>query len=214
VLGGFVPGAELTSGQSNKVYALRGDKWKALPPMNHPRAAAAAAVVGDKIVVVGGQANGKLVSQTEVFDGTSWKDVKPMPTPREHLSAASDGRYLYAVGGRDLSADKNAGALERYDPASDTWTTLKAMPKATGSVGAAYVAGQVVALGGEGTTSVSNTVQAYDVKSETWSQLTPLPTGRHGVAVTALKDSLYAIGGATTAGHVQSTAEADVLDFD
>jgi len=24
----------------------------------------------------------------------------------------------------------------------------------------------------------------------------------------------YAIGGATTAGHVQSTAEADVLDFD
>jgi serine/threonine protein kinase/N-acetylneuraminic acid mutarotase len=214
VLGGFVPGAELTSGQSNKVYALRGDKWEALPPMNHPRAAAAAAVVGDKIVVVGGQANGKLVSQTEVFDGTSWKDVKPMPTPREHLSAASDGRYLYAVGGRDLSADKNAGALERYDPASDTWTTLKAMPKATGSVGAAYVAGQVVALGGEGTTSVSNTVQAYDVKSETWSQLTPLPTGRHGVAVTALKDSLYAIGGATTAGHVQSTAEADVLDFD
>jgi serine/threonine protein kinase/N-acetylneuraminic acid mutarotase len=214
VLGGFVPGAELTSGQSNKVYALRDDKWEALPPMNHPRAAAAAAVVGDKIVVTGGQANGKLVRQTEVFDGTSWKDVAPMPTPREHLGAASDGRYLYAVGGRDLSADKNSGALERYDPDSDTWTKLKAMPKATGSVGAAYISGQVIALGGESTTSVSNTVQAYDVKGEAWSQLPPLPTGRHGIAVTALKDSLYAIGGATTAGHVQSTTEADVLDFD
>jgi hypothetical protein len=34
------------------------------------------------------------------------------------------------------------------------------------------------------------------------------------VAVTALKDSLYAFGGATTAGHVESTAEADALDFD
>jgi N-acetylneuraminic acid mutarotase len=76
------------------------------------------------------------------------------------------------------------------------------------------VGGQVIAVGGEGTTSVSNAVQAYDVKSQTWSQLTPLPTGRHGVAVTALKNSLYAIGGATTAGHVQSTAEADALDFD
>ncbi len=214
VLGGFVPGAELTSRQSNKVYALRGDKWEALPPMKHARAAAAAAVVGDKIVVVGGQADGKLVTQTEVFDGTEWKDAAPMPTPREHLAVASDGRYLYAVGGRDLSADKNSGALERYDPESDSWTRLKAMPKATGSVGAAYVAGQVIALGGEGTTSVSNTVQAYDVKSQTWSRLTPLPTGRHGIAVTALKDSLYAIGGATTAGHVQSTAEADALDFD
>jgi non-specific serine/threonine protein kinase len=118
------------------------------------------------------------------------------------------------VGGRDLSADKNSSALERYDPATDTWTKLKAMPKAVGSVGAAYVGGQVIAVGGEGTTSVSNAVQAYDVKSQTWSQLTPLPTGRHGVAVTALKNSLYAIGGATTAGHVQSTAEADALDFD
>jgi non-specific serine/threonine protein kinase len=214
VIGGFVPGAELTSGQSNKVYALKGDKWEALPPMKHARAAAAAAVVGDKIVVVGGQADGKLVTQTEVFDGTEWKDVAPMLTPREHLAVASDGRYLYAVGGRDLSADKNSGALERYDPANDTWTRLKAIPKATGSVGAAYVAGQVIALGGESTTSVSNAVQAYDVKAQTWSQLTPLPTGRHGIAVTALKDSLYAIGGATTAGHVQSTAEADVLDFD
>jgi hypothetical protein len=76
------------------------------------------------------------------------------------------------------------------------------------------VAGQVIALGGESTTSVSNAVQAYDVKAQTWSELTPLPTGRHGIAATALKDSLYAIGGATTAGHVQSTAEADVLDFD
>jgi non-specific serine/threonine protein kinase len=214
VLGGFVPGAELTSGQSDLVFALRGDKWEPLPRLKHPRAAAAAAVVGDKIIVVGGQANGELVTQTEVFDGTSWKDVKPMPTAREHLAAASDGRYLYVVGGRDLSADKNSSALERYDPATDTWTKLKAMPKAVGSVGAAYVGGQVIAVGGEGTTSVSNAVQAYDVKSQTWSQLTPLPTGRHGVAVTALKNSLYAIGGATTAGHVQSTAEADALDFD
>ena len=56
--------------------------------------------------------------QTEVFDGESWTDVADMPTPREHLGAASDGRYLYAVGGRELSADKNLGTLERYDPAA------------------------------------------------------------------------------------------------
>jgi hypothetical protein len=41
-----------------------------------------------------------------------------------------------------------------------------------------------------------------------------LPSARHGVAVATLKDSLYAIGGAATAGHVQSTQEAEVLDFD
>jgi serine/threonine protein kinase/N-acetylneuraminic acid mutarotase len=213
VIGGFVPGDELTSEQSDRVYVLRGGVWEDLPRLNHPRAAAAAAVVGDKIVVVGGQANGELVAQTEVFDGESWTDVASIPTPREHLGAASDGRYLYAVGGRELSADKNVGALERYDPASNTWTELEAMPTPTGSVGVGYVAGRVIAVGGESSTSASDAVQAYDVRSRQWSPLPNLPSPRHGLAVTALKESLYAIGGATTAGHVQSTADADALDL-
>ena len=214
VIGGFVPGNELTSGQSDRVYALRDGAWEQLPSLNHPRAAAAAAVVGDKIVVVGGQADGKLVPQTEVFDGERWTDVAEIPTPREHLGAASDGRYLYAVGGRELSADKNLKTLERYDPANDSWTELKGMPQASGSLGATYVAGRVVTVGGEATTTISDAVQAYDIGSQKWSQLSALPSARHGVAVTALNDSLYAIGGAATAGHVQSTQEAEVLDFD
>jgi non-specific serine/threonine protein kinase len=213
VIGGFVPGDELTSEQSDRVYALRGDSWEELPPLNHPRAAAAAAVVGDKIVVVGGQADGKLVPETEVFDGEGWEDVAEIPTPREHLGAASDGRYLYAVGGRELSADKNVGTLERYDPASDSWTKLEDMPEATGSVGAAFAGGRVVAVGGESTTSASDAVQAYDIGRRRWSQLPPLPTARHGSAVAALKDSVYAIGGAGAAGHVRSTAATDVLDL-
>jgi serine/threonine protein kinase/N-acetylneuraminic acid mutarotase len=214
VIGGFVPGAELTSGQSDRVYALRGGKWKQLPPLNHARAAAAAAVVGDKIVVVGGQADGQLVPETEVFDGEGWTDVAEIPTPREHLGAVSDGRYLYAVGGRALSADKNSGALERYDPETDSWTPLKAMPKVTGSTGAGYVSGRVITVGGESTTDASDVVQAYDVRKQQWSQLPALPSARHGAAVTPLKDSLYVIGGAAVAGHAQSTQAAEVLDFD
>jgi non-specific serine/threonine protein kinase len=213
VIGGFVPGAELTSKQSDKVYALRGDSWEELPSLNHPRAAAAAAVVGDKIVVVGGQANGKLVPQTEVFDGKSWKDVADIPTPREHLGAASDGNYVYAVGGRELAADKNLPTLERYDPGSDSWERLKDMPETTGSVGAAYAGGRIVAVGGETTTAASATVQGYDIKRNTWSLLPKLPSPRHGVAVTSLNDAVYAVGGATAAGHVQSTSEADRLDL-
>ena len=134
VIGGFIPGEELTSEQSDRVYALRGGSWERLPSLNHPRAAAAAAVVGDKIVVVGGQADGKLVRQTEVFDGERWTDVAEIPTPREHLAAASDGRYLYAIGGRGLSADKSSTAIERYDPADDSWTELDGMPQAAGGL--------------------------------------------------------------------------------
>jgi serine/threonine protein kinase/N-acetylneuraminic acid mutarotase len=213
VIGGFIPGEELTSEQSDRVYALRGGSWERLPSLNRPRAAAAAAVVGDKIVVVGGQADGKLVTQTEVFDGERWTDVADIPTPREHLAAASDGRYLYAVGGRDLSADKSSTAIERYDPADDNWTELDGMPEAAGGLSAAYAGGRLVAIGGEGPTAPSDTVQAYDIGEESWSRLPALPQARHGVAVTAIGDTVYAIGGATAAGHLGSTKEAEVLNL-
>jgi len=213
VIGGFVPGDELTSGQSDGVYALREGTWQKLPSLHHPRAAAGAAVVGDKIVVVGGQARGKLVPQTEVFDGERWSDAANIPTPREHLGAASDGRYLYAVGGRALSAAENSGAFERYDPASGRWTELEAMPKPAGGVGVAYAAGRIVAVGGEATTSASDDVQGYDIGRRTWSQLPPLSVARHGVAVAVIKDSLYAVGGATEPGHVGPTSRSEVLDL-
>ena len=86
------------------------------------------------------------------------------------------------------------------------------MPKPVGSVGVSFVADRVVAVGGEGATTVSDAVQAYNVKTRRWSQLSPLPEGRHGIAVTTLNDSLYAIGGASAAGHVDSTQDTFVLD--
>ena len=209
VIGGFIPGEELTSEQSDRVYALRGGSWERLPPLNHPRAAAAAAVVGDKIVVVGGQANGKLVPQTEVFDGERWTDVADIPTPREHLGAASDGRYLYARRRPRSGAAKNLATLERYDPGRRHLDELGRHARQVGSVGAAYVAGLVIAVGGEGVTEPSDAVQAFDVESKRWSELPPLPAPRHGVAVGTLEDSLYAIGGAAAAGHVQATGHGE-----
>jgi hypothetical protein len=76
-----------------------------------------------------------------------------------------------------------------------------------------FVAGRVIAVGGEGITTASNAVQGYDVRRHTWSQLPALPKPRHGPAVTTLRDSLYAIGGAAAAGHVQPTQDVYVLDF-
>jgi non-specific serine/threonine protein kinase len=216
VIGGFVPGVELTSRQSRDVFVLREGQpslWQKLPSLKYPRAAAAAAVVGNRIVVVGGQANGRLVPQTEVFDGKRWTVAANIPTPREHLGAASDGRYLYAVGGRKLSAATNSNAFERYDPTSDRWTKLTPMPKRNGGLSAAYAGGRIVTVGGEGITAASAEVRGYDIKDATWSELPPLSGPRHGVATAVIKDMVYAIGGATQAGHVGSTNKAEVLDL-
>jgi non-specific serine/threonine protein kinase len=215
VIGGWEPkGPNLTAVASREVLALRDGRWVRYAPLRHPRAAAAAAVVDDKIVVTGGQADGKLVTQTEYLPGgIEWKDGADLPTPREHLAAASDGRFLYAVGGRDLSPGSNTRALERYDIRDDRWTKLASMPVASGSLGAAFLKGRLVAAGGEDSTGVIENVQAYDVKSRRWSRLAALPTPRHGLGVAAFGDTLYTIGGALGAGHLASTDKVEALDL-
>jgi non-specific serine/threonine protein kinase len=216
VIGGWEPrGSELTAVASREVLALRDGRWVRYAPLRHPRAAAAAAVVDDKIVVTGGQADGKLVRQTEFLPGgVEWKQGADLPTPREHLAAAADeaGRFLYAVGGRDLSPDNNTRALERYDIRDDRWTKLPSLPVATGSLGAAILKGRLVAAGGETSTGVIKSVQSYNLKSRRWSQLAALRTPRHGLGLAALGDTLYAIGGALGAGHLESTGKVEGLD--
>lgn len=214
VMGGWqADGPNLTAITSNRAFVLRSGQWVEFPGLLQPRAAGAAAVVGDYIVIVGGQANSELVATTEVFDGRRWRSAAAIPTPREHLAAASDGTHLYAVGGRALSADKNTAALERYDPATNRWESLAPMPLARGSLGAALVDKRLIAVGGEQPTGVYNTVEAYDILTGTWTDLSPLRTPRHGLGVAALGTSVYALNGAAKPSHTQSTTTAEALTF-
>jgi non-specific serine/threonine protein kinase len=211
-LGGWIPrGPDPSAGTSGRVYALRAGKWVRLPSLNQPRAAAAAAVVGDQIVVMGGQANGRLVRTTEVFDGERWTRGADIPTPREHLAAASDGQFVYAVGGRALSSDKNSAALERYDPARDRWERLRNMPTARGGLAAAVAEGQLFAVGGEQPTSVLGTVEAYRFSTNSWAKGPSMRTPRHGSTLAAVGSALYSIGGSTHPGHASATAAAELL---
>ncbi len=198
---------------SDKVYAFRGGKWEELPPLSHARAAAAAAVVGDKLVVVGGQDDKKLVAPTEIFDGESWTQAADLPTPREHLAAVSDGVYVYTVGGRNLSADENSAAFQRFDPVSGNWENLPDMPTARGSYGAAFIDGRIVVVGGEEPTRVLATVEMYDISNRKWSTLAPINTPVHGQVVAAVGETVYCIGGADRPTHESAVATVEALDF-
>jgi len=220
VLGGFrASGGDLLAVTSPRVFVLdsTAGRWVEGPPLRYARAAGAAAVVGDKIVVVGGRIGSpeQLVGQTEVFDGNGWRDGAVIPVPGDHLAAAGDQSYLYAVGGRKFTAGSNSTAVQRYDPATDQWVMLPAVPEPLRGAGAAIVDGQLITAGGEGVTTVSAKVQAFDLGSPTaiWNALPPLREGRHGLGVAAIGNTLYAIGGATRAGHTSSTRTVGALTF-
>jgi hypothetical protein len=211
VLGGFLAAGSLYARPSDRVLALRGGAWVDLPPLRRPRGAAAAAVVGDVLVVAGGRDSSALLGPTEIFDGTAWRDAEPVLTRRDHLSAVSDGRSLFTVGGRFLQPGALSAALERFDPATGGWERLPAMPTARGGQGAALAVGnRVVVMGGEDPTKVYADVEAYDVATQQWSALPPMPTPRHGLAVERVGDRVVALVGGTSFG-VAPSAVAEVL---
>ncbi|MFZ1178064.1 MAG: protein kinase, partial [Mycobacterium sp.] len=201
VLGGWrTAGAQKVA--SAQVWRVVNAHWVELPHMLQPRAAAAAAVVGDRIIVTGGvDANGGMLNTTEIFDGNSWTLGAPIPTPRQMLAAASDGKLVYTVGGTNGNSD--LATVEAYDPAAKTWTPLAGLPQARSDLGVAIADGRLVAVGGLSAGQVLKSVAVLDLMTKTWAGLPDMKTARHGMAVDAVGKSVYAIGGSTAVGDGQ-----------
>jgi N-acetylneuraminic acid mutarotase len=107
--------------------------WEPLPPLPAGRSSHDVAVVGDKLVVVGGwQMNGKGEKSkwhdtTLILDlGTAtpkWEAV-PQPFQRRALTATAVGNKVYVIGG--LGAEGKATDI--FDVATRTWSTGPALP--------------------------------------------------------------------------------------
>lgn len=197
---------------SEQVWRVVNSHWVELPHLLQPRAAAAAAVVGDRIIVTGGvDAKGALLNTTEVFDGNSWTLGAPIPTPRKMLAAASDGKLVYTAGGTNGNAD--LATVEAYDPATKTWTRLADLPQPRSDFGAAIADRRLVAVGGQAAGQVLKSVAVLDLATRTWDALPDMAIARHGMAVDAVEKSVYAIGGSSEPGDGQATSSAEALQL-
>lgn len=68
-----------------------------------------------------------------------------MPTPRAFLAAASVNGKIYAIGGDEVDAQT---AVEVYDAATNTWTTVAPLPNGRGDLAVAGANGKIYAIGG------------------------------------------------------------------
>jgi serine/threonine protein kinase/N-acetylneuraminic acid mutarotase len=195
---------------TDRVWRIVNSRWTELPPLLQPRAAAAAAVVGDRIIVTGGvTSDGQLLNTTEIFDGTSWKLGAPVPTPRQMLGAASDGNLVYVVGGTNGTSD--LATVEAYDPVADKWTSMPQLPEQRSDFGVAVTDARLVVVGGTSAGQVLKSVAALDLTSSTWADLPDMSVARHGAAVAAVGKTVYAVGGSTGSGDGQITSSAEAL---
>ncbi len=217
------------------------DVWKALAPMPSKRGSAVAAVVGDKIYVIGGVStipgsNDPGLSQTvpqasvgtvEEYDPkeNTWRERSPMPTPRNHATAGAVNGKIYVIGGRVGAAfiglASDISVVEEYDPATDKWSAPKArMPTTRSATASGVYNGRIYVAGGEyqdtRMMATFRAVEAYDPASNTWSVLPSMPVSRHGLAAGIIGNRFIVVGGDVQSagnGIAASTGEVDAFEF-
>ena len=182
--------------------------------MPEPRAAAGAAVVGNRLYVVGGVGPSGLARQAFVLDLVKrrWSRLAGI-APREHLAVTALGGRVYALGGRLAGIDTNLRTLEVLDPRTRRWRELPPIPHGRGGTGAAAVGTELVSAGGEEPSGAIASVYAYSTQTQEWRRLPDLPTPRHGVGVASLGRRFYVIAGGPRPGLFVSDAN-EVLTLD
>ena len=135
---------------TNDVYDPATNKWESRNAMSVPRNHAFSGVVNGKIYVIGGRTgHGFILSATntnvvEEYDPVSnmWSIPKErMPTARSGGASGTDGRRIYVAGG-EVTTTALVGAyraVEAYDPATNSWTSLPSMPMPRHGVAGAVI---------------------------------------------------------------------------
>jgi N-acetylneuraminic acid mutarotase len=135
----------------------------------------------------------------------AWTTLAPLPTTMAMHSLSEVDGMLYAIGGRDILGTSNnvRGSTYRYNPATDSWTTMAPIPTARHSHMTVAHEGKIHVFGGNASVSslaILSSHQIYDVASNTWSTGTPLPAALTSGTVSEVNGKFYIIGGVLPSG--------------
>ena len=192
-----------------QIESFAGEDWEVITQLPTKRSGIAAAVVDDKIYIIGGTLENfegpDGISTIEEYDPqtNTWRQVADMPTPRYYPKAAVANDTIYVFGGwyQEKGVKTHYPVrVDAYDPATDTWTRKKDMPvprvhPAVGAVdGKIYIIGGSTGWGGEDERRMDR-VDIYDPATDTWEEGPKMPTRRDAYLGGVVNNHIYVIGG-------------------
>ena len=171
--------------------------WSTVPGATNPApvAAAGSAVLNGKVYLVGGCADATCTDTDRlvVFDPKAGTFATGAAYPHRvsWLACGGIGAGVYCAGGTGSTEYTDA---YRYDPASDSWSPLPALPLELWGSQYAAAGGLLVLAGGvtAGSTAVTNRTVAFDPATGAWRDL---PNARFGRYRGAAACGAYKIGG-------------------
>lgn len=193
----------------NPVFG-QGGSWTIKASMPTGRFGVAVGVVNGILYVVGGAANGVILSTVEAYNPSTdtWTTMASMPTSRYAAGAGVVDGILYVVGGFSAS-DQALATVEAYNPSTNTWSMRAAMPTPRYGLGVGVLNEILYAFGGFDLRKQTffATVEAYDPQSDTWTTKASMSTPRFLPGSGVVDRTLYAVGGLNVSS-VLTTAEA------
>ena len=129
-----------------------------------------------------------------------WLEKAPMPVPVSAFGYATLGGKTYIVGGDSSGTSLNT--LQRYDPATNTWTTdtnhggtLAPLPQRRAVLFCGAMHDKLHCMGGWQDGSYTGDHFIYDPASNAWSTGTALPAAPIGQFAASFNNKIYVFGG-------------------
>jgi len=191
-------------------------QWKKLAPLPTPRSSHNAAVIGDRLYVIGGwQLKGKSPGDWQqdllMYDFTApdagWQAVSETPFKRRALAASHWNGQLAAIGGIDEEGDVSQ-RVDLFDPQSKKWSEGPELPGA----GLAGFGGSACNLDGKLYVSgLRGILYRLNDSGSAWEEAARKSKGRffHQLLPAGNDEGLIAIGGASRKGHM---ADSEWID--
>lgn len=197
------------------------------PQLPGPRLYAASAVVGSKLIVIGGapdsKLQGKLYSDALILDTSNpqagWKASRKMPgSGLAPAAAVAVEGLVYVFGGTAPQAGgglRDVSSVLIYDPERDLWRRGPKLPYALRAAAAVTVGKQALLLGGWVTwprimdrePGATDRVLCFDPAAGTFTDAGKLPVAVSGGMATLLPDGRFlAFGGQDQEKHCTDAA--------
>jgi N-acetylneuraminic acid mutarotase len=208
-IGGFT--AKNGDGEEEELWSQDGvaafdpttKQWKDLPPLPEPRSSFDAAVLGDRIYVVGGwtmrgDTDAQWLQTAYSLDLSqeplTWESLPEPPFQRRALSVAAHDGKIYAIGGMQKVGGPTT-RVDVFDPETQTWSQAPGLQGGgmDGFGSSSFAVGNQLFV-----TTYSGSIQRLDEDADSWRSLGQLDRARFFHRLLPLSETeLIAVGGAS-----------------
>jgi N-acetylneuraminic acid mutarotase len=232
---GLVAGGESLM-RAGQAFAQARSPWSEAKQFPAPFSEVYGLATGGKLFVFGGLDQGttpKGFVYAYDADSDSWAKKQDMPRALHHTAQADLNGKIYMFGGFAAgTATEGLGwrptdIAAEYDPTTDSWKQLPAMPTPRGAAIAVSLNNKVYVIGG-GTMppgkapaplgfasphNVIGTVEVFDPADNSWRKVTDMPTPRNHVsAVGAIGGKIHVIGGRIGSVFMAGADNLDIVE--